>query len=255
MKAANRCPDAETLSMHALGLLEEGESVGVQLHLAACSRCRAEVDSLSQTLAHLALQARSAEPPPGLKARTMEAIDRADSAGRPSTRPGGSIPMRLWIASLATVAAVAAALVFGLQAFRGPGDGVSPAIAQAVSQAKRQGAQVSILEGTKDAPTARGELYVVSTSAGAMRQVVISVEGLARPAGSQVYCLWLIKDGKRSVGGWITVDRNGRGGLVFETPIAFESVGVTLEPDPEYYTGEEQQLVPRGPKVLGLPRT
>lgn len=255
MKAANRCPDSETLSMHALDLLEEGERAGVQLHLAACPRCRAEVDSLSQTLAHLALQARLAEPPPGLKARTMEAIDREDAAERPSNRSAGLIPRRMWIASLATIAAAIAALVFGLQTFRGPDDGISTAIAQAVSQAKRQGAQVSMLEGTKDAPTARGELYVVNTSAGAMRQVVVSVEGMARPSGSQVYCLWLIKDGKRSVGGWITVDRNGRGGLVFETPIAFESVGVTLEPDPEYYAGDDQQLVPRGPKVLGLPRT
>lgn len=255
MKAASRCPDAEMLSMHALGLLEGTESTAVGHHLAACPRCRAEVGSLSETLAHLALQARPANPPAGLKARTMEAIERSETTDRSAARTTGSTSWRVWAASLAVAAATAAALIFGLRFYDGPEEGISAAINQAVSQAKRQGAQVSVLEGTKDAPTARGELYLVSTSAGAMRQVVVSVEGLSRPAGSQVYCLWLIKDGKRSVGGWITVDRTGRGGVVFETPIAFESVGITLEPDPEYYAGDDQQLVPRGPKVLGLSRT
>ncbi len=244
MEAVNRCPDAEQLSLHALGSLDSNELAAVERHLAVCPGCRRELEGLTDTLASLALRSPLQAPPEGLKSRVMASIDSMQQQPAP--------PMRLtrrW--TTWGVAAVAAVLVlaFGLYSYSGD---VSTyrAVQKAVADAKRQGARVVALEGTKEAPRAQAELYVVDMKGGA-RRVIVTAEGLTKPTDSQVYCLWLIQNGQRSVGGWITVDRRGRGGLMFDTNIPFDAVGVTLEPEPEYYEDDYGQMVPRGPKVLG----
>lgn len=247
MEEGKRCPDSELLSMHALGMLQQGEQQRVVHHLKSCARCQAEVITLYDTLGALALQAPMKDPPSTLKPRVMAAIDQMTpphSVAQPLYRRWS-----IWGLGLAAAALLTA---LGLQNMTDRGSKPDQAIQQAVQEAKRQGAMVMALEGTKEAPKASGELYVVDTS-GPVKRVVVAVEGLSELSGTQIYCLWLVKDGKRSVGGWVAVNSSGYGGLVFETTESWDTMGITLEPDAEYFRTPYGEMQPRGPKVLGLP--
>jgi hypothetical protein len=244
-----QCPDSELLSMHALGMLQQVEQHHVELHLTSCARCQVEVATLYDTLGALALQAPMKDPPSTLKPRVMAALDQVappNAIARPSNRRWATWGIGLVAAALLTAV--------GLETMTNRGGKPDQAIQQAVQEAKRQGALVMALEGTNEAPKAKGELYVVDTS-GPVKRVIVAVEGLSQLSGTQIYCLWLVKDGKRSVGGWVTVNSSGHGGLVFETTESWDTMGITLEPDTEYLRTPYGELKPRGPKVLGLPTT
>lgn len=247
MAHTNTCPEPELLSMYGLGMLEQREHDRVEQHISACWKCRAEIASVADTLGTLALTVPIETPDPALKTRVFKAVDQVQRSPAQSPR---RFRLPLWSLGLAVAALI---MAIGLSTYREVPSAHYRAIQQAVTNAKRQGANVVALEGTKDAPKARGEMYVVRGGTGD-RRVVIAVEGLAQPPGDGVYCLWLIKDGRRSVGGWVTVDQNGKGGLVFDTNESFDTVGVTLEPDPDYDSGSGGQIRPRGPKVLGIPQ-
>jgi len=247
VERTKNCPEPELLSLHAFGLLEPSDCDRVERHLSTCPACRVDVAALADTLGALALAAPVETPSPDLRVRVLRTIDQSRGTLR---RPARPLHIPMWSLGLAVAAVI---MAIGLITYRESPSPHFRAIQQAVADAKRQGARVMALEGTKDAPKARGEMYVVGSSGGQSR-VVVAVEGLAEPSGEGVYCLWLIKNGKRSVGGWVTVDSSGKGGLVFDTAEAFDTIGVTLEPDADYHSGPGGQLVPRGPKVLGVPQ-
>jgi anti-sigma-K factor RskA len=75
-------------------------------HLATCERCREELAQLSIVAAELAFAAEPVSPPPGLRARILEAAQ----AERPNV-----VPLRpRWLYPVAAVAAVAACAAVGL---------------------------------------------------------------------------------------------------------------------------------------------
>lgn len=95
-------------------------------------------------------------------------------------------------------------------------------------------------------PAAKGNVWVLRQ--GEASRIVVSLQGLATTLGDEAYQVWLIHDGKRYNCGTLHVDAQGNGVLAYEVSakaLAFDSVGVTLEPDPN---GSQ----PRGKKVLGM---
>lgn len=63
----------ELSAAHALRLLDEQEQRFYTRHLAHCQRCQAEVASFETTVAALAYAATPVDPPPALRARTLNA--------------------------------------------------------------------------------------------------------------------------------------------------------------------------------------
>ncbi|CAG7646238.1 hypothetical protein PAESOLCIP111_05121 [Paenibacillus solanacearum] len=94
-------------------------------------------------------------------------------------------------------------------------------------------------------PAARGQAWL--TKQGGTMLLVLQTSGLPELQDEQAYQVWLVKNGDRVNGGTFRVDAQGNGVLTYkidESQRSFDTIGITLEPDP---TGTK----PRGKKVLG----
>ncbi len=69
----------EQVALYALGALEGSDAVEVEAHLALCSVCRREVDSLRFVVDALAVAGPTAEPPERLRHRLLARIRAAGS--------------------------------------------------------------------------------------------------------------------------------------------------------------------------------
>jgi anti-sigma factor RsiW len=101
----------ELTAAYALDALDARDEATYESHLAGCSRCRAELAELSETAGALAYGIQSPAPPPGLRARILEAATAERSNVVPLRR-------RRAFQAVAGIAAVAAgfAIGFGLWA-------------------------------------------------------------------------------------------------------------------------------------------
>ena len=71
---------ADMLEAFALDALDLDEEERIQDHLDGCDRCSAVVDNYQETAGVLARLVNPQEPPPGLRARLMQAVSRAEPA-------------------------------------------------------------------------------------------------------------------------------------------------------------------------------
>ena len=117
----------ELLPEHAIGVLGELEHVRIQRHLQTCAGCRKEAGDLGQAASTLAFALAPAPVPEGLDDRVVARVRRA--AGAPGTRRR---------ARTATVALVAAALVFGSLGWGAVMAGRAERFADRAAQAQRE---------------------------------------------------------------------------------------------------------------------
>ena len=117
----------ELLPEHAIGVLGELEHQRIQRHLKTCAGCRKEAGDLGQAASTLAFALAPAPVPEGLDDRVVARVRRA--AGAPGTRRR---------ARTATVALVAAALVFGSLGWGAVMAGRAERFADRAAQAQRE---------------------------------------------------------------------------------------------------------------------
>ncbi|MGG4443029.1 anti-sigma factor [Brevibacillus fortis] len=93
-------------------------------------------------------------------------------------------------------------------------------------------------------PGANGIAYIVQQ--GSEKNLVVQVNEFPDVEGSQVYQVWLLKDGKRENGGIFKPDENGFGLLTYQLAAGqtFDQIGITVEPD-------VNSSQPRGQKIAG----
>lgn len=184
---------------YALDALDEHERAQFERHLAGCSTCRAEVDSLREAAAELAVT-MEAPPPPALRDRVMRDISRVrplpplDVPAQVST-PDPAVPNtasrpdrprrdpRRWNRGLLAAAAAVVIGVGGVTAWRLlEADRPAPTVAEQVLDAS-DASRVS-----KTFPGGATATIVRSPSLG--RAVIVTSKMPAAPQGS-VYQLWL----------------------------------------------------------------
>ena len=117
----------ELLPEHAIGVLGELEHERIQRHLQTCAGCRKEAGDLAQAASTLAFALAPASVPEGLDDRVVAQVRRA--AGAPGTRRR---------ARTATVALVAAALVFASLGWGAVMAGRAERFADRAAQAQRE---------------------------------------------------------------------------------------------------------------------
>ena len=117
----------ELLPEHAIGVLGELEHQRIQRHLQTCAGCRKEAGDLGQAASTLAFALAPARVPEGLDDRVVARVRRA--AGAPATRRRGRT---------ATVALVAAALVFASLGWGAVMAGRAERFADRAAQAQRE---------------------------------------------------------------------------------------------------------------------
>ncbi len=117
----------ELLPEHAIGVLGELEHERIQRHLQTCAGCRKEAGDLGQAASTLAFALAPVPVPEGLDDRVVARVRRA--AGAPGTRRR---------ARTATVALVAAALVFASLGWGAVMAGRAERFADRAAQAQRE---------------------------------------------------------------------------------------------------------------------
>jgi hypothetical protein len=93
-------------------------------------------------------------------------------------------------------------------------------------------------------PGTNGIAYIVQQ--GLKKNLVVQVHELPGVEGSQVYQVWLLKNGTRENGGIFKPDENGSGILTYQLAEGqtFDQIGITVEPD-------ANSSQPRGEKIAG----
>lgn len=88
--------------------------------------------------------------------------------------------------------------------------------------------------------------YIFVMQQGDKKKLVVQADHLPQVKNSEVYQVWLLKDGKRKNAGIFKPDETGSGLLTYEISQkqSFDNIGITIEPD-------SNSTKPLGKKVLG----
>ena len=181
---------------YAIDALDDIERAQFERHLAECSECRAEVDSLREA-SGLLPETTTAEPPAALRDRILAEVATVrplpptvpptvtSTVTAPPSAPGDSRGRRRWLAPLVAAAAVVAALGAGATVWHPWTDETS------------QAPSVSAAERVRNAPDAvtvtrkvdHGQATI--TASRSLNQLVVSTEGLPPLPDGKVYEMWL----------------------------------------------------------------
>jgi anti-sigma-K factor RskA len=227
----------ELLPAFALDILDEADISQVSLHLAECESCLAEFENYQEMSEQLSLAVAGVEPPEGVKARLLEAIDH--HPGTPEKPKNVSWQEKLSNLSHAAIRAWAvvslvlvAALLFS-----------NILLWQQISQPDMTDSlRVVALSGEEYAPHARGMLTMSING----EEGTLVVDGLAHIEQEFEYQLWLYREDEASSGGTFMVYRNGYGYMRVESEeplLNYERFMVSIELE-----GGSQS--PTGPVVL-----
>lgn len=237
----------ERVIEYVTGDLAGAEKKLFEQHLPACEECLRELSDIREVWRLLPYAAEEAEPPATLKSDVMNAIFGPPAetvkpvARREVMLPRKSRARSKWIVALAV------AFVAGILIGRMPELTARQATGTQTYAVPSQVEQMYSLRSMDVSnPEANGKAWVATH--GDESNLVMCFYHMPKNEGKQTYQVWLLHNGERSNAGTFNVDAQGNGVLTFrakkgELP-AFESIGITLEPDPN---GNE----PRGKKVLG----
>lgn len=177
MAAAMNCEEAnDLLALDAVGALEPSERDEMERHVATCAACRQLAAQYVDVASLLPAALDPAPPPARLRRNLMAQVYAEASAKAPLPwwrRLVAAIPANRAI-TVVGVAAVAAALVFGIWGMTG-----SRATPASTSYVVSGGTSQESVTGTFDVDAATS-------------QSVLSVQGLAALPTNEVYEVWLI---------------------------------------------------------------
>lgn len=222
------CDDRrDSLLLYVAGALEPAEAIEVRAHIASgCPQCTGALAEAEAVYASLAAALPPERPPPGLKARLMEAVaspEEAEDAGR---RGGGYSLGRLIVT--AALAACVAVLATGLAVYVYM-DRKADQVAARLEVLNARDLQFVSLAGTPATPGARGRvLWDVE-----QRKWHVRVFDLKPPGPGRTYELWFITaDGQKIPGGTFDVGPGGEGAIVASVPadLAIKVAAITDEP-------------------------
>lgn len=207
----------DLLAAYALGALEPDEVDAVERHLEHCPHCRARAEEARATAAQLLLAAPLVEPPPSLRARTLDRI-RAEAAGH-----ARGDPERDGVASANAVTRLLRSVFGGPPEERHDADRVLRELLTDPA------CVIWPVAGTDNAPGAGGRLVGVP----GRHEAVLVTNGLAPSVRGQEYQVWFLRGGKPQPNALFTVGHGGHGVRVVHVPDplrSFEVVAVTPEP-------------------------
>ncbi|MFF0830448.1 anti-sigma factor [Brevibacillus sp. NPDC003359] len=213
-------------------------------HLKNCTECKKEYQELSQAWHALPFDYTEIEVPESLKGEVLGfVIDHKRKSGTETFMAKMSKLAMMFKSQFTPVSASIVAVL--LLAITGLG------IAN-VQENNRHAENIPIeiltairlKAANQSHPGANGIAYIVQQ--GSEKNLVVQVNEFPDVEGSQVYQVWLLKDGKRENGGIFKPDENGLGLLTYQLAAGqtFDQIGITVEPD-------VNSSQPRGQKIAG----
>jgi anti-sigma-K factor RskA len=223
----------DLLTAYALGTIEPDELAHVSQLLAQRPELRTLLAELREAANALPYALPEATPPADLRQRTLDyATGRTTRA--PARSGGIATRMRVWVASLGTLAAVAivAAVVGWGQFFGATSQSAQMAQQVATAQTQLNDLQAQISEATRVLASLQGEAgqaALLETNSGQ----TVFVAKLPRLEPGRVYQLWRIQGNNAPASaGLFTVNQAGFGqaSMTNGQPAAGEVIAVTNEP-------------------------
>lgn len=225
--------DCEQVVDYLNGSLTAEEARAFEEHMAVCADCREILDATGE----LPYLAEPAEPPAGMKDRILTAVF-AEEAKTGGWHGLNAVPAKESDFELETEARapreriwwrplIAAVLVFSLL-------GNAYAFLQ-LSEREEPGAQTAF----QSVDLQPGEAFGGTAKAAIIRdeeslEVVVQAEGLEELEGSEVYQVWLLKEGQPIPAGAFTPGQEGEGSTYFsleEDTEGWDTIAVTREPE------------------------
>jgi anti-sigma factor RsiW len=251
----------QDLIPYLVGELSSQRKNEFEKHVKECSICRDELQELQSVWDSLPLAMEEVDPPADLKAEVFSSIfpnEPSRNMNEPKKRETTQeqeIKMKqpnemnrwksLFRSGLGKIAVVLLVLLAGVvwnnlqlrgQLIALQEELIAPT--QIVQAYSMEPADTEMVEPS-------GNAWVLQS--GKQKRLVVHMNGLQSTQGQEAYQVWLIHDGKRQSAGTFRVDETGRGVITYyfnDPDVQFESIGITLEPDPY---GDQ----PRGKKVSG----
>lgn len=243
----------ENLALYAAGALEREEAQELELHLAECSTCRQELESLQEAAAQIALAVKPVRPPDDFRQQLVARFVNRPAAGvaqdaGPIQFPARQLPKRgvwFWIPAFAAFLLAVALGMIGVQNRRLTAENreLESKLAvnqQALDNAKRlihaftapDAQRVSLVTaGVSVRPEAKA---VYSPQEG---NLVLLADHLSPLPAHKVYELWLLPaNGSQPIpAGTFTPNERGSAGLVlsqFGSGMTAKGFAVTVENEP-----------------------
>ncbi len=224
----------ELLAPYALGAVSTVEADHVREHLPGCEICRMDLARLSEVVSALPLAVDEAQPPARLKQRIL-GIARGDAAaaarfgeadlpenpGQAVDLPSGR-PVRSWAgirrwSPIAAAAAIAAVLLTWNLQLQTQVNNSRDLAARSVATApmkSRSGGEV-------------GQITYLAQQ----HVALVSLRGMAAPAGGRTYEVWIVDaHGRATPAGVFLPDGDGSKLLVLTQDIGHKSIAVSEEP-------------------------
>lgn len=232
------------------GELSDVERKRFERHLDTCASCREDAAEWRLVWERLSEEAEPQELPPDLKDEVMESLfgpstqNDETGDGRKADRSPMPFMKRLAAAALLVIVFAAGFLARGWM----------PAAEEAQSTPAASPVRIERILHLTPVASAReylskGNAYGVACilNNNGEQRLAVYVFGTSQTSGSQAYHVWLLKDGERSSAGTFTVGASGIGLLTVPWPeqaLAFDQVGITLEPN-------AGTMTPQGPQIFG----
>ncbi|MGM0888268.1 MAG: anti-sigma factor domain-containing protein [Bacillota bacterium] len=225
------------------GELGEKEKKAFAEHLIQCSECTREYEQMTEAWNSLKWDFEEMEPSSSLKSEVMNFVFETDDEVPVRRRKKWSIFFFKQFTPV-TSGLLLTALVFVF------------VLLYSNIQLKKELAAINLPMEVKTSLSLQpadkaainmntdGAAYILQQ--GEERRLIVQIQNLPSLQESEVYQVWLLKDGKRTNAGTFKPDEAGSGSLTYKMSIndKFNQIGITKEPD-------SNSTKPRGEKIVG----
>ncbi|OKL37819.1 anti-sigma factor [Domibacillus mangrovi] len=237
--------DCENLLSFIADELDAKEKRKFTEHMQHCRECSREYEQMTEIWNSLQLDFEEKEVPASLKAEVMNFVFENDKKSVRKIIGAKLKERRIFLQKQFTpVVAGIMLCIMGLIIFTiqwqndlGDGEKINSVPVEVLSTLSLQGTE----QKNKDT---NGYAFILQQ--GETKRLVVQVNNLPRLEGSEVYQVWLLKNGERENAGIFKPGKNGEGMLIYQLAqnLHFDQIGITLEPD--QYSSQ-----PRGKKIMG----
>ncbi len=224
--------------------LKESEHMAFVEHLKNCTDCKKEYQELSQAWHALPFDYTEIEVPESLKGEVLGFVFDHKRRSVPETFMTKMSKLAMMLKSQFTPVSASIVVVLLLAII---GFGIAN-----VQDKNRHAenipieilAAIPLKAANHSHPGTNGIAYIVQQ--GSEKNLVVQVHELPSVEASQVYQVWLLKNGTRENGGIFKPDLHGSGILTYQLAAGqtFDQIGITVEPD-------ANSNQPRGEKIAG----
>ncbi|MFJ7364675.1 anti-sigma factor domain-containing protein [Peribacillus frigoritolerans] len=224
------------------GELGEKEKKAFAEHLIQCSECTREYKQMTEAWNSLKWDFEEMEPSSSLKSEVMNFVFETDEVPVRRGKKWSGFFLKQFTPVTSGLLLAALVLVFVLLYSNIQLKNELTAInlpMEVKTSLSLQPADKTAVNMNTD-----GAAYILQQ--GKERRLVVQIQNLPSLQESEVYQVWLLKDGKRRNAGTFKPDEAGTGSLTYKLSIddKFNHIGITREPD-------SNSTKPRGEKIVG----